>query len=139
MGAVVQGMPENNVWMFENGTLATKQIGYFDSGTDSWYLRTDDKQYEDTDLSTIVRGCANNNQLTEVFFKAQIKKNTRPAFVSDFDTQITLKNYTDHQTIELPKIKDAEGHDYEIFITRQHKQDSKTEFKAFPSFMFFDK
>ena len=43
MTTAVANMPINNIWMFENGTIATKQIGYFDEQTDAWFIRTDDK------------------------------------------------------------------------------------------------
>jgi hypothetical protein len=64
--------------MFENGTVATKQIGYFDDEADSWFLKTDDKQYAEATLRTIVRGCSNQNRLSEVFSRFTMKKNTRP-------------------------------------------------------------
>ena len=40
--------------------------------------------------------------------------------------------WTDNQEISLPEIIDEEGHDFDVYVTRQ-------EGKTFPPFLFFDK
>ena len=117
--------------MFENGTLATGQIGYFDSDTDSWHIKTEDKGYI-SNLRTIVRGCSSSNRLVEVYFQAEVRKNTKPKFAEKFEPSINLDGWEDHKEIFLPKIIDDEGHDFDVYITR-------TEGKSFPPFLFFDK
>lgn len=117
--------------MFENGTLATGQIGYFDSATDSWHIKTENKDYI-ANLRTIVRGCSSSNRLVDVFFQTEIKKNTKPKFAPGFKQTIVLEGWEDAQEIYLPEITDAEGHDFDVYITR-------TEGKSFPPFLFFDK
>jgi len=83
MTSAVADMSQNNVWMFENGTIATNQIGYFDANTDAWYIKTEDSSYIGK-LRTIVRGCSSSNRLTDLFFRTEIKKNTKPDFMSPF-------------------------------------------------------
>ena len=60
LSSAVADVSSNNVWIFENGTVATGQIGYFDSSTDSWHIKTEDKDYIGV-LRTIVRGCSSSN------------------------------------------------------------------------------
>jgi len=132
LASSVSNIPSNNVWMFENGTLATGQIGYFNSDTDSWHIKTEDKTYI-SGLRTIVRGCSSSNRLVDIFFQTEVKKNTKPKFSpANFKKTITLEGWEDHQEIFLPDIIDDEGQDYDIYITR-------TEGKSFPPFLFFDK
>jgi len=66
----------------------------------------------------------------------EISKNTPPEFSEKFNTNFNMV-VGDVQIVQIPEIKDAEGHEFDYWI--EERFDKKGVLMTYPEFMFFDK
>lgn len=83
--------------------------------------------------NTIIRGCSKYDDLLEMYFGIEVKKNTNPDFVKDVQTTWKL-NVGDKFEYKLPGLTDTEKNDDpEVFINTPNKRG-----QTYPPFMYYN-
>jgi hypothetical protein len=129
---ILNMMDNGQVWIFQNGSSATKTLGRFDryqrSGTVFVYTNSDDAVGTSR---TIIRGCSNFNELLELYLYVRVNSNGHPDFVTEVETswKLALNDTFDYK---LPQLVDKEGNDVPEVYIAPYKD------KLYPPFLSFN-